>query len=186
MSAPASRGLSRNFRTSRLKFSALVFVTGALIGAMTAVLSGEFPAWRAGQIDPLILTGAGAFLVCGLIVAAWSREMFRLGPVLSIDLQGISDSRLGRKRILWSEVRNIRLHRARGRPFLILALREPPEAPAGPMGDPLYRTGAILPGRHTVRVPLTGLDEEPEQVIAAIDEVLTARNRISAGAGAAE
>lgn len=184
MNAPASSGFARNFRISRLKFAALIFVVGALIGAAAAFLSGQIPGWQAKQFDPVVMIGAAALIISGLVATVWSLGMFRIGPVLRIDLQGITYSRLGRKRILWSEVRNIRLHRAGGRPFLLLALREPPGAPEDPMGDPLYRTGAFLPGRNAVRVPLTGLDEEPEQVIAAIDEALTARNRM--GVGAAE
>lgn len=186
MNAPASNGFARNFRTSRLKFAALIFAAGALIGAVATFLSGELPVWQAKQFDPVVMIGAAALLIFGLFATIWSLWMVRIGPVLRIDLEGITGSRLGRKRIPWSEVRNIRLHRAGGRPFLVLALREPPGAPADPMGDPLYRTGAFRPGRNAVRVPLTGLDEEPEQVIAAIDEALTARNRMGAGVGAAE
>lgn len=185
-----SAGLStspRFFFPSRLKAASLIIVAGVMIAAAFWLITEDPAVLQTTQPEVLMAMCAIAIIVYAVFAVRWMRELFRVGPVVEIDMDGIIDRRLGPDTIPWSAVRGIKLVKAGRRPVLAIEVDVLPGALSRVSGLRRYFQKVSGPaGERTVHVSLTGLGARPREVLDAIEDVLSARNRVASMTQAAE
>lgn len=177
----------RFFFPSRLKAASLIIVAGVMVAAAAWLITEDPAALQTTQPEVLMVMCVIAMVFYGVFAVRWMRELFRVGPVVEIDMDGIVDRRLGPDTIPWSAVRGIKLVKAGRRPVLALEVDVPPGALSRVSGLRRYFQRLSDPaGERTVHVSLTGLSGRPGDVLGAIEDVLSLRNRAASMSQAAE